>query len=69
MDGCDPTAPGSDHTREYVPLLVYSPSLPGGINLGTRQTFADIGATTLDWLGTDTKPVAGQTLPLQPACP
>ncbi|MCA9799094.1 MAG: phosphopentomutase [Cyanobacteria bacterium HKST-UBA04] len=68
--GCDPTAPGSDHTREYVPLLVYSPSLPGGINLGIRQTFADIGATTLDWLGTDTKPVAGQTfLPLQPACP
>ena len=43
--GCDPAAHGSDHTREYVPILVYSRSLDGGVNLGTRQTMADIGQT------------------------
>ncbi len=43
--GCDPTTKGTDHTREYVPLLVYSPALEGGVNLGTRQSFADIGQT------------------------
>jgi phosphopentomutase len=48
--GCDPTAPGSDHTREYVPILMYSPNLPGR-NLGIRESFADIGKTTLAWLG------------------
>ncbi len=42
--GNDPTFPGSDHTREYVPLLVYSPSLKGG-EISTRESFADIGAT------------------------
>ena len=42
--GNDPTWKGTDHTREYVPLLVYSKSLGKG-NLGTRKTFADIGAT------------------------
>lgn len=48
--GCDPTAPGSDHTREYVPILLYSPKLPAR-NLGIRESFADIGKTTLAWLG------------------
>ena len=43
--GCDPGAPGTDHTREYVPLLVYGPALKKGINLGTRRSFADIAAT------------------------
>lgn len=42
--GNDPTAPGSDHTREYVPLIVYS-NHGKNINLGTRDSFADIGAT------------------------
>jgi phosphopentomutase len=42
--GCDPTAPGTDHTREYVPLLVYSPNIIGS-NLGVRTTFADVAAT------------------------
>lgn len=42
--GNDPTFPGSDHTREFVPLLVYSPSIQGG-ELPVRDTFADIGAT------------------------
>jgi len=43
--GCDPTTAGTDHTREYVPLLVYNPRGGAGINLGTRRTFADIAAT------------------------
>lgn len=44
--GCDPTSPGTDHTREYVPLLVYSGK--PGIDLGLRKTFADISATILE---------------------
>jgi phosphopentomutase len=43
--GCDPTVHGSDHTREYVPILVYGKSLNGGVNLGTRSTLADMGQT------------------------
>ncbi|MDK2896420.1 MAG: phosphopentomutase [Candidatus Atribacteria bacterium] len=43
--GCDPTAPGTDHTREYVPLLAYYPGLNKRVNLGIRQSFADIAAT------------------------
>jgi phosphopentomutase len=47
--GCDPTQKHStDHTREYVPLLVYGKKAKGGVNLGTRETFADIAATVGD---------------------
>ncbi|HWU37347.1 MAG TPA: phosphopentomutase, partial [Candidatus Acidoferrum sp.] len=49
--GCDPAAPGSDHTREYVPLLVHSRKLAGGVNLGTRRSMADIGQTIADNFG------------------
>ena len=45
--GNDPTFPGTDHTREYVPLLAYSKKLPGGA-LKVRETFADIGTTLSD---------------------
>jgi len=45
--GTDPTHPGTDHTREYVPLLVYGKSLKSK-NLGTRETIADIGQTIAD---------------------
>ena len=48
--GCDPTYPGTDHTREYVPLLVYGLSLPARA-LGVRRTFADVGASILDVFG------------------
>lgn len=48
--GCDPAHPGTDHTREYVPLLVYGPTLPPRA-LGTRPTFADLGATVLEAFG------------------
>lgn len=43
--GNDPTFPGTDHTREYVPLLVYSPRFAAGSELPLRKTFADIAAT------------------------
>jgi phosphopentomutase len=46
--GNDPVHPGTDHTREYVPLLVYSPSMTEGKELPLRETFADIGATVAD---------------------
>ncbi|MBI2026583.1 MAG: phosphopentomutase [Deltaproteobacteria bacterium] len=46
--GCDPTFRGTDHTREYVPLLVYSKKKKKGTSLGIRQSFADIGKTILD---------------------
>ena len=46
--GNDPVAPGSDHTREYVPLIVYDKGMKQAINLGDRSTFADIGATIAD---------------------
>lgn len=45
--GNDPTWHGTDHTREHVPLLAYSPSMKGAIDLGLRHSFADIGQTVL----------------------
>lgn len=46
--GNDPTFPGTDHTREYVPLIVYSPRFTAGAELQLRETFADIAATIAD---------------------
>ncbi|MDO9573774.1 MAG: phosphopentomutase, partial [Candidatus Contubernalis sp.] len=43
--GCDPTMESTDHTREYVPLLVYGKNILPGVNLGVRETFADLAAT------------------------
>ncbi len=43
--GCDPTTASTDHSREYVPLLVAGPPVRQGVNLGTRETFADVAAT------------------------
>lgn len=43
--GCDPTDASTDHTREYVPILVYSKQLRGGVDLGIRKTLADMGQT------------------------
>jgi phosphopentomutase len=48
--GCDPTTPSTDHSREHVPLLVLAPGRPG-VPLGTRATFADLGATVADFFG------------------
>ncbi len=46
--GNDPTTPSTDHAREYVPLLVAGASVPDGVDLGTRSTFADVGQTLAD---------------------
>ena len=46
--GNDPVAPGTDHTREYVPLIVYSKKMAEGKELPIRETFADIGATVAE---------------------
>ena len=50
--GCDPTTASTDHSREYTPLLAYSPSGKGGVNLGTRATLSDIGQTVAENFGT-----------------
>lgn len=52
--GCDPTTASTDHSREYVPLLVYGPDTRGGVDLGVREAFSDVAATLaegfhLDW--------------------
>ncbi len=49
--GCDPSTPSTDHSREYTPMLIYGRHVKGGINLGTRTSFADIGATVLAYFG------------------
>ena len=48
--GCDPTWPGTDHTREYIPLIAWGPSVQESCALGTRSTFADLGASCAAWL-------------------
>jgi len=49
--GCDPTTASTDHSREYVPLLIYGTKIQSGLDLGTRPTFADVGATVAEMLG------------------
>ena len=49
--GNDPTTPSTDHSREYVPLLVTGPRVRPGVNLGTRSTFADLGQTLAEFFG------------------
>lgn len=61
--GCDPTFPGTDHTREYVPLLVLGAKVKADVNLGIRRSFADVGATVSDYLGAGTPPNGTSMLP------
>ena len=49
--GNDPTFPGTDHTREYVPVLIFGPLIEGGRGIGTCDTFADIAETILQYFG------------------
>ena len=53
--GCDPTFKGTDHTREYIPVLVYGKNIRP-VNFGTRKSFADIGQTVADYLGAEPIP-------------
>lgn len=49
--GCDPTWPGSDHTREHIPVIVYGKKVPAG-SLGKRDSFADIGQSLASYFST-----------------
>jgi len=49
--GCDPTTPSTDHSREYVPLLVYQPRRPEALDLGLRSSLSDIGQTVAENFG------------------
>ena len=50
--GCDPCfLQSTDHSREYIPIMAWTPGMTEGTDLGTRATFADIGATCAEWLG------------------
>lgn len=53
--GNDPSAPGTDHTREYIPILVYGKNIRGGVDIGVRQTFADIASSIAQALALDFK--------------
>ncbi|NJC87646.1 MAG: phosphopentomutase [Desulfuromonas sp.] len=53
--GCDPLTPGTDHTREYVPILAWRPELNEPRPLGERTTFADLGATIAEYFGVTLK--------------
>ena len=53
--GCDPSTPSTDHSREYTPWIIAGPNVKAGTNLGTLPTFADIGATILDFFGVPQK--------------
>ena len=49
--GCDPTTASTDHSREYVPVLVYGKSARHGVNLGTRGSLSDLGQTVAENFG------------------
>ncbi len=49
--GCDPTTPGTDHSREWVPILMWHRGMSSKIPLGCRDTFADVGATLAEYFG------------------
>jgi phosphopentomutase len=58
--GNDPVMPSTDHSREYVPLLAYTPLSGGGVDLGIRSTFADVSATIAEYFGVSATP-AGES--------
>jgi len=59
--GCDPTDVSTDHTREYVPLLISGPRITAARPLGTRRTFADLGVTICEHLGIPTSGFPGRS--------
>lgn len=59
--GCDPSTPSTDHSREYVPMLIYGEGIKSGVDLKTRKSFADISATVLDYFKVDQKDSAGES--------
>jgi len=59
--GCDPTTPSTDHSRERVPVLVGGVGAGSSVDLGTRQSFADLGATVADLLEVSAEGLAGES--------
>jgi phosphopentomutase len=57
--GNDPTDNSTDHSREYVPIIAVSPNGKMNVDLGTRQTFADLGKTVVEYFGFDGKELKG----------
>jgi phosphopentomutase len=49
--GCDPTTPSTDHSREFVPILTWGRRARGGVDLGARESMADIGQTIAENFG------------------
>ena len=49
--GCDPGYTGTDHTREDIPCLIWGPGLKKGVDLGTRDSYADQAATIAEYFG------------------
>lgn len=59
--GCDPATPSTDHSREHTPMLIFGKSIRSGVDLGTRASFADIGATILSAFGIEDGGIAGES--------
>lgn len=59
--GCDPVTPSTDHSREYTPFVIYGDKVKNNTNLGTRESFADIAATILEYFGIEQK-VSGKSV-------
>ena len=59
--GCDPATPSTDHSREYTPMIAYGQKLKKGVNLGTRDSFADIGSTVLEWFDLPSEKIYGNS--------
>lgn len=55
--GVDPTTPGTDHSREYVPLLAFGPNIKHGVDLGDRDTLADIAGTLAEIFSLEPQPI------------
>ena len=53
--GCDPSTGSTDHSREYVPMIIFGDKIKSGVDLKTRKTFADIGKTIADIFGIDSQ--------------
>jgi phosphopentomutase len=59
--GCDPATPSTDHSREHTPMLIFGKNIKAGVDLGTRSSFADIGATILESFGITDGGIAGKS--------
>ena len=59
--GCDPSTPSTDHSREYTPMLIYGNRISSGVNLGTRNSFADISATILEYFSVSKENTSGES--------